>query len=38
VAAINQARIAGNTDAEIRVLVKNLHAKRTDLASALATV
>ena len=38
VAAINQARIAGKTDAEIRELVKTLHAKRTDPANALATV
>ncbi len=31
VQAINAARIAGKTDAEIRVLVNRLHAKRTDL-------
>ena len=37
-AAINQARIAGKSDAEIRELVKTLHAKRTDPANALATV
>jgi prophage regulatory protein len=33
--AINAARVAGKTDAEIRELVKILHAKRTEL---LATV
>ena len=38
VSAINQARIAGKSDAEIRELVKTLHAKRTDPANALATV
>ena len=32
VAAIISARIAGKTDAEIRELVKALHAKRTELA------
>ena len=31
VQAINAARIAGKTDAEIRELVKRLHAKRTEL-------
>ena len=29
--AINAARVAGKTDAEIRELVKALHAKRIDL-------
>ena len=38
VQAINAARIAGKSDAEIRELVKTLHAKRTDPANALATV
>ena len=38
VKAINQARIAGKSDAEIRGLVKTLHAKRTDPANVLATV
>ena len=38
VKAINAARIAGKSDAEIRELVKTLHAKRTDPANALATV
>ena len=33
VQAINAARIAGKSDAEIRELVKRLHAKRTELAS-----
>ncbi len=32
VTAINQARIAGKSDAEIRELVKRLHAKRLELA------
>ena len=36
--AINAARIAGKSDAEIRELVKTLHAKRTDPANVLATV
>ena len=36
--AINLARIAGKSDAEIRELVKTLHAKRTDPANVLATV
>lgn len=31
VAAINAARIAGKSDAEIRELVKHLHAKRAEL-------
>jgi prophage regulatory protein len=31
VSAINAARIAGKTDAEIRELVNRLHAKRTEL-------
>lgn len=34
VQAINAARIAGKSDAEIRELVKNLHAKRNQPASA----
>lgn len=34
VTAINQARIAGKSDAEIRELVKRLHAKRLELATA----
>ena len=34
VQAINAARIAGKSDAEIRDLVKTLHAKRTELATA----
>jgi prophage regulatory protein len=38
VKAIAAVRIAGQSDAEIRELVTALHAKRTDLASALATV
>ena len=38
VKAINAARIAGKSDADIRELVKTLHAKRTDPANALATV
>ena len=38
VQAINAARIAGKSEAEIRELVKTLHAKRTDPANALATV
>lgn len=38
VSQINAARIAGKSDAEIRELVKTLHAKRTDPANALATV
>lgn len=33
VQAINAARIAGKSDAEIRELVKRLHANRADLAS-----
>ena len=32
--AINVARIAGKSDAEIRELVKRLHAKRIELAMA----
>jgi prophage regulatory protein len=32
VAAINTARIAGKNEAEIRELVKSLHAKRNELA------
>ena len=32
--AINAARIAGKPDAEIRELVKRLHAKRLELATA----
>jgi prophage regulatory protein len=32
VQAINAARIAGKSEAEIRELVKVLHAKRTELA------
>jgi prophage regulatory protein len=36
--AINTARVAGKSDAEIRELVKALHDKRTDPANALATV
>jgi prophage regulatory protein len=35
VAAINAARIAGMTDDEIRALVKNLEAARTNLAGAV---
>ena len=31
VSAINAARIAGNSDTEIRELVNRLHAKRTEL-------
>ena len=38
VKAINAARIAGKSDAELRELVKTLHAKRNDPANALATV
>ena len=34
VKAINAARIAGKTEAQIRELVNNLHAKRTELATA----
>ena len=34
VKAINAARIAGQTEAEIRELVTRLHAKRTTLATA----
>ena len=34
VQAINAARIAGKSEAEIRELVKRLHAKRTELATA----
>jgi len=30
--AINAARVAGKSDSEIRELVKNLHAKRSELA------
>ena len=33
VQAINAARIAGKSEAEIRELVKRLHAKRTELAT-----
>ena len=33
VSAINAARIAGKSDAEIRELVKRLHAKRLELAT-----
>jgi prophage regulatory protein len=33
VAAINAARIAGKSEAEIRELVNRLHAKRTELAT-----
>lgn len=36
--AVATARVAGKSDAEIRELVKALHAKRTDPANALATV
>ena len=36
--ALITARIAGKSDAEIRELVKTLHAKRTAPANALATV
>ena len=36
--AINEARIAGKSDAEIRELVVALHAKRTDPANVLAIV
>ena len=36
--AINQARISGKSEAEIRELVKTLHAKRTDPANTLAAV
>ena len=32
--AINSARIAGQSEAEIRELVKRLHAKRAELATA----
>ena len=34
VRAINAARIAGKSEAEIRELVKSLHAKRIELATA----
>ena len=34
VRAINTARIAGKSEAEIRELVNRLHAKRTELATA----
>ena len=34
VVAINRARIAGQTEAEIRELVSRLHAKRIELAQA----
>lgn len=34
VAAINAARIAGKSDAEIKALVIRLHAKRTELVTA----
>ena len=34
VQAINAARIAGKSDAEIRELVKRLHARRAELATA----
>ncbi|MFZ2737159.1 MAG: AlpA family phage regulatory protein [Burkholderiaceae bacterium] len=34
VQAINAARIAGKSEAQIRELVKVLHAKRTELATA----
>ena len=34
VAAINRARIAGQTEVEIRELVKRLHAKRNELVQA----
>lgn len=34
VQAINAARIAGKSDAEIRELVNRLHAKRAELATA----
>ena len=34
VQAINQARIAGKSDDEVRDLVKRLHAKRAELAAA----
>ena len=34
VAAINRARIAGQTEVEIRELVKRLHAKRVELVQA----
>lgn len=34
VKAINAARIAGKSEAEIRELVQALHAKRTELATA----
>ena len=34
VAAINRARIAGQTEVEIRELVKRLHAKRIELVQA----
>ena len=34
VQAINAARIAGKTDDDIRELVKRLHAKRAELATA----
>jgi prophage regulatory protein len=33
VKAINAARIAGHTDAQIKELVNRLHAKRTELAA-----
>jgi len=35
VLAINAARIAGKTDAEIKTLVNRLHAKREQLASEM---
>jgi prophage regulatory protein len=34
VRAINEARIAGHSDAQIRELVKRLHAKRLELPTA----
>ena len=34
--AINQARIAGQTDDQIKALVTRLHAQRQELAQALA--
>lgn len=36
--ALISARVAGKSDAELRELVKTLHANRTDPANALATV
>lgn len=36
VRAINAARIAGKSDADIKALVNRLHAKRAELASHLA--